>query len=146
MSNLPVKKGDDFIGEFEVMDLSELKDKQFMIAVNAGEREAGRFVCQSLKGPFTYYEMLEEVGQMYRNHQHHAKVYFCEKKRDVMAKWLDTNTIDYIEAHWDNLVVEGLLDGGLDDEVKDYTCMAGVNEAEAGDDPLTVEDDGDDSQ
>jgi hypothetical protein len=119
-----INKDENFIGEFETMDLSELKDKFFMVAVNTGSREKAQYLCTTLHGPYSYVEMLEEVGFMWKEHQHHAKVYVVEKDRTKPNMWLDTNTIDYIEAQWENLIMDGLLDGTM--EQKPFTCRAGM--------------------
>ena len=134
--NLPVKDDKDFIGEFETMDLDELRDKQFVVAVNTGSTDKGKFICTTTHGPYDYNEMIEEVGTMWKQHQHHAKVYILEKKREVRVKWLDANTIDYIEANWEELVMEGILDGSI--EEKDFTCRAGIIEADKEDDPRMI--------
>ena len=47
--NLPVKTGDDFVGELETMDLGELKDRQFMVAVSNGDRSGVSFVCSTIR-------------------------------------------------------------------------------------------------
>lgn len=133
--NLPVKKGDDFIGEFEVMDLTKIKNKQFFIGVAQGEREKGKMLSTTIKGPYTFYEMLEEVGVMYKEHQHHAAVYFANKDRNQKNEFLDRNTVDYIEANWEQLITEGLLSGAFDGDDVEYTCQAGINEASTEGDP-----------
>ena len=133
--NLPVKSGDDFIGELETMDLSELKDKQFLVAVNQGDMNKPKFVCSTIRGPYTFEEMCESVGVMWREHQHHAKVIVCQKDPSAAPKYLDANTVDYVEAHFDDIITESMLDGVFDDQ-KDYTCRAGLIE---GDNPLAPE-------
>lgn len=132
--NLPVKDGDDFIAECEIMDLSELKDKNFLVAVSTGDRNKAKFLSTTIHGPYNFVEMVEEVGVMWKNYQHHAKVVLCEKDRKKAAKTLDENTVDYIEAHYADIVTEAMLDG-IFDEQKDYTCRAGFTEATAEDDP-----------
>lgn len=138
MSNLPVKKGDDFVGEFETMDLSELKGKNFLVAVNQGDPEGVKFVCSTIRGPYQYEEMCEAVGRMYREFQHHGKVIICQKDPSAAPKYLDGNTIDYIEAHFEDIITESMLDGVFD-EIKDYTCRAGVVEGDNTDNPIAEE-------
>lgn len=133
--NLPVKTGDDFVGELETMDLSELKDKQFLVAVNQADRSGPKFVCSTIRGPFGFEEMCEAVGVMWKEHQHHAKVIVCQKDMKAASKNLDENTIDYIEAHFEDIITEAMLDGVFD-EVKEYTCRAGVVEDSNVDNPL----------
>lgn len=136
--NLPVKTGDDFVGELETMDLSELKGKQFLVAVNQGDRSGVKFVCSTIRGPYTFEEMCETVGIMWKEHQHHAKAIVLQK--DITAKpvYLDENTIDYIEANFQDIITESLLDGVFDDD-KEYTCRAGVVEGDNSDNPLAPE-------
>jgi hypothetical protein len=78
--------------------------------------------------------MCEEVGVMWADHQHHAKVTVLEKDRNKPSKFLDENTVDYIEAHFTDIVTEAMLDGVFDEE-KEYTCRAGVLETDGSDDP-----------
>jgi len=136
--NLPVKAGDDFVGELETMDLSELKDKQYLVAVNQGERSGVKFVCSTIRGVYTFEEMCETVGGMWKEHQHHAKVIVVQK--DITAKpiYLDENTVDYIEAHFQDIITESMLEGVFDEE-KDYTCRAGVVVGDGEDNPLDAE-------
>lgn len=133
--NLPVKKGDDFLGEFETMDLSDLKDKQFLVAINTGDPNGPKFVCSSIRGPFSFTEMCQAVGLMWREHQHHAKVVICEKDMSKYPKYLDSNTVDYIEAKFEDIITDALLEGLLDAD-KQYTCRAGINEIFDEDNPL----------
>lgn len=134
MSNLPVKSSDDFIAECEVMDLSDLKDKMFVVGVSQSDRSGPKFISSTMRGPYSFVEMCEEVGIMWAEHQHHAKVTILEKARDKASKFLDENTVDYIEAHFTDIVTEAMLDGVFDD-VKDYTCKAGILETSGEDDP-----------
>lgn len=130
MSNskdLPVKKGEDFIGELEHMDLSELRDKTFMVAINAGDPNGPRYVNSSIRGPFSFDEMCEAVANMWRQHQHHAKVIVCSKDFTKPLTYLDANTIDFIEANYDSIMLDVMLDGALSAS-KPYTCKAGTNE------------------
>lgn len=133
MSNLPVRSDENFIAECEVMDLSELKDKTFVVGISQSDRSGPKFIASSMRGPYTFVEMCEEVGVMWGEHQHHSKVTILEKDRTKAAKFLDENTVDYIEAHYTDIVTEAMLDGVFD-ETKDYTCRAGVLETTA-DDP-----------
>lgn len=138
--DLPVNKDKDFVGEFEKMNLDELRNGTFLVAIGQGDREKGRFMSSTVRGPYDYFEMIEEVGYMWSQEQHHAKVIFVNKDREKPNKFLDTNTTDYIEANWEDLAAEILL---MDDEAE-YTCRAGINENDASEDPRTAgnEDDG----
>lgn len=127
MSNLPVKTDEDFVAEFEKMNLDELRDKQFLVSVSRGDRNKHDFLTSQIRGPYTFEEMCEEVGVMYMNEQHHAKVVLCNKDRNAKVKTLDENTVDYIEAHYGDIITDSLL-AGVFDEVPDYTCKAGIVE------------------
>lgn len=135
-TDLPVKEDDDFIAEFETMSLENLKDKTFLVAVNRSDRNGPKFVCSSLYGPYDFYEMVEQVGCMWRNHQHHAKVIICSKDPSKAQERLDQNTTDYIECHYDKIVVEGLLEGVFD---KEYTCKANIIDHTDEEDPRKTE-------
>jgi hypothetical protein len=136
--NLPVKSGDDFIGELETMDLTELKNKNYLVAVSSGERSSPKFVCSTIRGPYTFEEMCEAVGCMWKEHQHHAKAIVLQKDASAKPVYLDENTIDYIEAHFQDIITESMLDGVFD-EVKDYTCRAGIIEGDGSDNPLDAD-------
>lgn len=135
--NLPVKSGDDFVGELETMDLGPLKGESFMVSVSAGDRSGAKFLCTALRGPFSFEEMCEAVGTMWKEEQHHAKVVVCNKDFKAALKFLDENTVDYIEAHFQDIIVESMLNGVFD-ESKEYTCRAGVLET-VEDNPLAEE-------
>jgi hypothetical protein len=132
--NLPVRSDQDFIAEFETMNLDELKDKTFLVAVNSGDRNRTKVVSSTIRGPYDFYEMIEQVGCMWREHQHHAKVLLLEKDPKKQLRQLDENTTDYIECHYDKIAVEGLLEGVFDAD-KEFTCKANVIVADDSDDP-----------
>lgn len=136
--NLPVKTGDDFVGELETMDLSALKGEQYLVAVSSGERSGVKFVCSTVRGVYTFEEMCEAVGVMWKEHQHHAKVVVLQKNQAAATKYLDENTVDYIEAHFEDIITESMLDGVFDED-KDFTCRANVIEGDNTDNPLAVE-------
>ncbi len=135
--NLPVKAGEDFVGELETMDLSELKGKSYLVAVNQGDRNKVKFLPSTIRGPFTFEEMCEAVGVMWKEHQHHAKVLVCSQDMTKPLVNLDENTVDYIEAHFQDIITEAMLDGIFDD--KEYTCRAGLNTDSNEENPLAVE-------
>ena len=133
-SNLPVitdTKG--FIAEMETMDLSKLKDKTYLVTVSREDPNGPKFVCSTARGPYDFYEMVEEVGTMWREHQHHAKVYILTKDRNARVQWLDKNTSDYIECHYSDIITEGFLEGVFD-EAKEFTCQANIMTLAAEDD------------
>ncbi len=131
---LPVKSGDDFIGEIEVMDLSKLKELTFIVSVSKGDRNKCQVLASTIHGPYNFFEMCEEVGSMWKEHQHHAKATVLGKNSKKTPKFLDQNTIDYIEAHYFDIITEGMLNGEFDEQ-KEYTCQAGIVEADNYDDP-----------
>ena len=133
--NLPVKTGDDFVGELETMDLSPIKKEQFLVAVNQGERSGVKFVCSTIRGPYSFEEMCEAVGTMWRKHQHHGKAVILQKDQMARPKYLDENTIDYIEANFEDIICESMLDGVFDAD-KEFTCQVGVVEGDNEDNPL----------
>jgi hypothetical protein len=124
MSNqdLPVANPENFLGECSTMDLSELKNKLFMISINSGDREKGKFICETLHGPYEFLEMVEEVDFMWKEDLHHAKVYVLSKDRSEPAQWLDLCTIDYIEARAGDIITDAFVEGTLG--VPD--CKAGL--------------------
>lgn len=134
--DLPVKTGDDFLGEFEVMDLSALRGQTFLVGVSTGDRNKGKYLSSTARGPYSFEEMCEEVGVMWKEQQHHAKVVLLTKKRDEPIKTLDENTTDYIEAHFADIIVESMLEGVFDD--KEYTCKAGIVDADLSEEPAKV--------
>jgi hypothetical protein len=127
-NNLPVKSTEEFLAENEVMDLSPLKSETFLVAVSTGDRNKSKFLSTTVRGPYSYTEMLEEVGVMWKEHQHHAKAVILSKERNARLKTLDENTIDYIECHYLDLITDAMLEGAFD---KEYTCRVGLIEADA---------------
>jgi len=121
---LPIKTTDEFIADVETMDLSELKNETFLVAVSTGDRSKHKFLTSTVRGPYSFVEMCDEVGNMWYDFQHHAKVVICQKDREKTVKNLDENTVDYIEAFYKDIVVERMLEGLFDD--KTYTCKAGI--------------------
>ena len=80
----------------------------------------------------------EAVGCMWKEHQHHAKAIVLQKDASAKPVYLDENTIDYIEAHFQDIITESMLDGVFD-EVKDYTCRAGIIEGDGSDNPMDAD-------
>ena len=132
MSNLPVKK-ENFLAEVEVMDLAPIKGGNFLVAVSTGNPDSVKFLCSTVHGPYTFVEMLQEVGDMWMNHQHHAKVVLLDKDPAKRVRMLDGNTVDYIECHYTDIITEEMLGGAFDD--KEFTCQAGLTEEEESTDP-----------
>jgi hypothetical protein len=130
--DLPVKK-ENFLAEIEVMDLSGIKNDSFLVAVATGDPDGVKFLCSTVHGPYDFTTMVQEVGDMWNTHQHHAKVIFCEKDPQKQVKMLDGNTVDYIECHATDIITEAMLDGVFDR--KDFTCKAGIVSEEESTDP-----------
>ena len=133
--NLPLASKENFLAEVEVVDLSEIKNELFLVAVGTGEPHKVKFLCTTVHGPFDFVEMLQEVGDMWHTHQHHAKVVILSKNSSQAVKILDPNIIDYIECHYNDLITEEMLGGAFD---KKYTCKVAIAEAGALDDPRNI--------
>ena len=105
----------DFIAELHEgeMDLSELYDKSFIVGVNTGERDKCKMLCSTIKGPYDFSNMVERVGKMYTEHQHHAKVIILTTNENELNQFLDEDTTDYLEAHWENIVFEATFESQL---------------------------------
>src|SRR5580765_1769721 len=114
----------EFLAEVEVMDLSPIKDKTFMVAVGTGGPDTIKFLCSTPHGPYNFTEMCQEVGDMWIQHQHHAKAIILEKDPKAKVYQLDGNTIDYIECHFQDIIMEEFLAGV--EEPKEFTCTAGT--------------------
>ena len=115
----------EFLAEAEVMDLSPIKDKTYMVAVGTGDPNKVKFLCSTVHGPYNFSEMCQEVGDMWVQHQHHTKAIILEKDPKAKVLLLDANTIDYIEAHYIDIIMEDTLSAF---EEKEYTCVAGTIE------------------
>ena len=125
---LEVGNPETFLGEMEQMDLSELKDFMFMVAISSGDPSKCKYIQESLHGPYGFYEMADQVYSMWRRYQHHAKVIITSKDMNKPPQFLDECTVDYLEAKGNSIITEGMLNG--DDLISDYTCKAGIMDAE----------------
>jgi hypothetical protein len=111
-----------FVPEIENMDLSKLKDKTFIAGVSSGDRNKPGIVSVSIKGPFTFLEMIDYVNELWSSRMDHAKVFILNKDINKRNEWLDSNTIDYlIEKHADIAIEEILLKSP-----EPFTCEAGI--------------------
>lgn len=117
----------EFLAEAEVMDLAPIKGKTYVIAVGTGDPNKVKFLCSTIHGPYDFTEMCQEVGEMWVQHQHHAKVIIMEKDPKKKVLLLDANTVDYIEAHYVDIIMEETLSSFED---KEFTCVAGTIEDE----------------
>lgn len=132
--DLPVKK-DNFMAEVETMDLSAIKDYKFVVAVATGDPNGVKLLSSTIHGPYEFTEMVQEVGDMWNTHQHHAKVVILNKDYTKPVKMLDANTVDYIECHATDIITEEMLAGSFDPSEKEYTCQAGLIDEEKSVDP-----------
>lgn len=114
----PITQSEDFCAELVsgTMDFSKLQDKQFIVAVNTGQRNKPALLPSTMRGPFDFYEMVESVGCMWEREQHHAKVYVLTKDFTKSSSFLDEGTVDYIEANWENIVASGILEAAIMDD------------------------------
>jgi hypothetical protein len=100
-----------------------------LVAVGTGDPNKVKFLCSTIHGPYDFSEMCQEVGDMWITHQHHAKVIIAEKEMGKKVKLLDANTVDYIECHYNDIILEEALTS-VDE--KEFTCVAGtIEEPEA---------------
>jgi len=131
--NVPEKK-ENFLAEVEVMDLAPLRQgQQFMVAVSRGGLDEVKFLCSTVHGPYNFTEMVQEVGDMWNQHQHHPKVVILSKNSTEKVAILDENTVDYIECHYVDIITEEMLGGAFDE--KKFTCKAGTSIEEESTDP-----------
>jgi len=133
MSNLPTGDPETFVGEAENMNLDELIDKVFAVAVACGSPDKCKYIPESIHGPYGFYEMVGEVYNTWTKCSHHAKVIILDKDPGTPPKFLDECTIDFLEAKGQEIIVEGMLCG--ESLEKDFTCRAGLIDANQEDDP-----------
>ncbi len=130
-ATIPQQDDDKFIAEFANMNLDPLRDKVFMVSVNTGERNKGKFLTSRVHGPYEFLEMVEEVGFMWEQEQHHAKVIVLGKDRTKAVQFLDHKTTDYIEAHWTDIVAAGILKEAIMKRDEPFTHTATIIQEEA---------------
>lgn len=112
-------------GEFEEMDLSELYDHKFMVAIGAGKRCSSAIQCHTICGPFDFYAMVDTVAKIWEEQQLHAKVFIPHDEYTKRPTFLDEQTVDYIEAKYMDIAFDHILNPD-----KEYTCKAGLIEAD----------------
>jgi len=120
------------LGEWETMDLSKLYNKTFGVAHGTGKPTSAQFHCSTLLAPLTFEEMVGAVAQILQTQQLHAKVFVLRNDSSIKMEMLDPNTIDYIEAKYQDILVERIF---LKDEEVEYTCEATLLEAKDESDP-----------
>ena len=121
-----VQQEREFLAEAETMDLSPIREYSFGVAVATGDPNGVKFLCSTIHGPYSMAEMAQEVGDMWLKHQHHAKVIILDKNINGAVRFLDENTVDYIECHYNDIILEETLASAPEDKV--YTCAAGTVE------------------
>lgn len=114
-----------FVPQIETMDLRCLYDKTFIVAVSTGARDDGRLLAKTIHGPYDFDEMVGEVNRMWSEDQNNAKVYILDKNPKNKPKWLDSNTIDYIQIRCADIIMDRILS-----KEQDYTCEAGLLDQE----------------
>lgn len=114
----------EFLAEAAVMDLSSIRNETFCVAVATGALSGKKYLCSTLHGPYNFPEMAQEVGDMWVQHQHHAKVILLDKDPKQPVRVLDENTVDYIEAHYVDIIMEDALASIPED--REFTHVAGV--------------------
>lgn len=119
-----MSSSDGFVPQIESMDLRSLYDQVFIVAISTGARDDGRLLAKTIHGPYSFDEMVGEVGRMWNDSQDNAKVYILEKDHSKKPKWLDAKTIDYIQTKYVDIIMERMI--GSED--KSYTVAAGVVE------------------
>jgi hypothetical protein len=114
----PITQDEDFCAELVdgVMDFSSINKEQFIVAVNTGDRNKQLLLASTIRGPFDFFEMVENVGKMWENEQHHAKVYILTKDYTKVPAFLDGGTIDYIEANYEDIIFSGIIEAELTED------------------------------
>lgn len=115
---LPITQSEDFCAELTsgVMDFTPLHGEQFLVAVNTGDRNKPPLLASTMRGPYEFCDMVERVGRMWEDEQHHAMVYVLTQDVDKASSFLDEGTIDYIEANWEDIAFDTMLEATLMDE------------------------------
>ena len=114
----PITSSEEFMAELVQgkMDFSGLKDKLFIVAVACGDRNSVKCLASTIRGPFSFIEMAEQVGLMWEQQLHHARVIILSIEKDKPAEFLDSGTIDVLESDWRNVVFEIGMDMVLSDK------------------------------
>ena len=104
-------KQDSFVAEFHKgeMSLEKIKDLTFICSINKGDRNKPHFLCSQVRGPFDFYEMVNFIGETYKDFMVHGKAVSLTKTFEEQPLVLDAGTIDYIEAHYKDIIMDGIL-------------------------------------
>lgn len=125
MDDLEYGNPEHFLGEIETMDLSDIVDKQFIVAINSGPKNKPGLIPSSIRGPVSFIEMVELVKDLYRIERLDAKVIIPSKTWQESNQYLDECTVDYIHAHALNIIAEFHLFGQYR-PTQNFTCKAGT--------------------
>jgi hypothetical protein len=117
-----MSSSDGFVPQAESMDLRNLYDHQYVVAVSTGDRDDGKMLAKTMHGPYSFEEMISEVGRMWSDSQNNAKVYILEKDHRIKPRWLDAKTIDYIQAKYIDIIMDKILFS----KEESFTCEAGI--------------------
>jgi len=130
----PQQSDDTFIAEFANMDLDPLKDYTYFVAVSNDDRNKCKYLATTIRGPYSFLEMVQEIGFMYEEHQHHGKAIIAEKDRMKPVRHLDFKTLEYIEAHYQTIIADSFLEEVLGKSTTPFTHVAGIIEGKVEDD------------
>ena len=125
----PLTQSEDFCAELMdgTMDFGAIADEKFLVAVNTDSRNKPPILASTMRGPFDFWEMAEAVGSMWENEQHHAMIYVLTKDFDKSSQFLDEGTVDYIEANWENMVMNGIIEAAImEDDDSGIVIPAGL--------------------
>lgn len=124
----PITQEEDYCAELDGrrMDLEKLRGHNYLVAVSTGPRNKPKLLASTMRGPFGFTEMVEAVGSMYEREQHHAKVFKLESSFEEPIFFLDEGTIDYIEAHWQDILIEEELEAAIFGDEEDGIIEAGL--------------------
>lgn len=127
MSNALTTTEEEQVEEFNpltaVVDLTRYYDKQFLVAISTGDRDKGKYLCSTIRGPYSFDEMIDEVGDMNASDQNNGKVYILEKDRKKKATFFDKNTTEYIQFNYQDILMDRML-GGAYDKVITHQAVA----------------------
>jgi len=130
--DLPDTQSDEFSAELDCdrMEFKDLWEKQFACMVSTGDRNECKALTSTIHGPYSFFDMVSVVGKTWSEKQHHMKPFILNTKLDTKAAWLDQGTVDYIEAHWEKMILVGVLEKELfgDDDDDEVVINAGIVE------------------
>lgn len=136
LSAKPITQDEDFCAELMdgTMDFSDIENGTFLVAVNTDDRNKPPLLASTMRGPFEFYEMVEAIGCMWEREQHHAMVYVLTRDFDKSSQFLDMGTIDFIEANWEEMVANGILEAALWDDEEELLIPVGLIDSDPEDD------------